>query len=327
MSAPPTQVVTLGESMVLFDPMQDGSLAEGGSFVARVAGAESNTAIGLERLGIPASWVSVVGADRFGDFIVSTLRNEGVDVSAVRRDPSRQTGVFFKERLSRERTGVYYYRRHSAATGLSPADVPRELVRDARLLHVSGITMGLSVSAREAVRRAIEYAKEGSTLVSVDPNLRKELPHETELLSVIRGLLEQADIVLGGLDELAAVLGIDSPERILAELADRDVVARVGSSGALIGRNSGMRRIPPFPVEQVADLVGAGDAFNAGYLAARLRGFEHEAAAEIGTATASYAVRTTGDWEGLPLWEEIMALNGHRWAPQRRGEGTGLGDA
>src|SRR5207249_459940 len=104
---------------------------------------ESNTAIGLARLGLLPAWVSAVGGDPFGRFVVSTLAAEGVDVSSVRTDPARPTGVFFKERMGAS-TSVYYYRAGSAAAGLTPADVPIHLIRECRLLHLSGITIGLS---------------------------------------------------------------------------------------------------------------------------------------------------------------------------------------
>jgi len=307
------QVVTLGESMVLFDPVERGSIARGGTFVARVAGAESNTAIGLVRLGVPAAWVSVVGADPFGEFIRGTLAVEGVAVDAVRIDRRRRTGVFFKERLAPGRTEVHYYRDDSAASGLTPGDVPAELLGGCRMLHVSGITLGLSRSARAAVLHAVELAKAGGALVSIDPNLRKRLPDGSGLTVAIRDVMERADIVLGGLSELEAVLGVASAAEVFGALPGRDVVARVGPRGALVAGDDGeVVRIPPIEVAEVVDAVGAGDAFNAAYLAGRLRGYRHVEAVEIGTAGASFALRTTGDWEALASWEEVMAVNGGR---------------
>lgn len=298
--------------MVLFDPLEQGPISRVCTFVGRVAGAESNSAIGLARLGVRTAWVSVVGADPFGEFIRSTLATEGVAVDAVRIDPERRTGVFFKERLGPDHTEVYYYREDSAASGLTPGDVPVELVGGCRILHVSGITLGLSSSARAAVMRAVDLAAKAGALVSVDPNLRKRLPDHSGLKEAIRDLLHRADIVLGGLSELSYVLGVETAEEVFGALDGRDVVARVGARGALVYVDGAVVEIPAIEVEAVVDTVGAGDAFNAAYLAGRLRGYAHPAAAEIGTAGASFALRTTGDWEALASWDEVMAVNGGR---------------
>ncbi|MCL6637930.1 MAG: sugar kinase, partial [Alicyclobacillus sp.] len=115
-------VVTFGESMVCLTPLQKGSLETVWTFSKRMAGAESNVAIGLARLGHRVAWVSRLGDDGFGRFIFKTLRGEGVDVSAVRWDAEHPTGVFFKE-FSGSHTGVTYYRHGSAASFLQPDDV------------------------------------------------------------------------------------------------------------------------------------------------------------------------------------------------------------
>lgn len=301
----PADVVTLGETMVLLDPVGEGSLEFGGRFVARVAGAESNTAIGLARLGVSSVWVSAVGADPFGRFILSTLEVEDVDVSRVRVDETRPTGVFFKERIS-EATNVYYYRAGSAAASLTPADVPAALIASSRLLHLSGITLGLSDSARAAVHTAIRCAKAGGVLISVDPNLRNALPDDSGLIPAVGQLVREADIVLGGLEELESVLGVQTAEEVFSSLRDKVVVARLGSEGSLISANGDpIVRLAAVSVD-VVDTVGAGDSFNSGFLAAILRGNAPTTAARIGAVVASHTVGSTGDWEAIPRWEEVV---------------------
>jgi 2-dehydro-3-deoxygluconokinase len=99
-------VLTVGETMALLDPVEDGALGAGTRFELRVAGAESNFAIALARLGVPVTWVSRLGADPLGDLVAETLVAEGLDLRYVRRDPARPTGVYFKQRAG-GRTSVF----------------------------------------------------------------------------------------------------------------------------------------------------------------------------------------------------------------------------
>ncbi|NEE30017.1 sugar kinase, partial [Streptomyces sp. SID7982] len=95
-AATTTDVVCLGESMVTFLPSQPGRLADVPSFGRGIGGAESNVACALAAAGHRAAWVGRVGADGFGDHLVETIASYGVDTSAVRRDPVRPTGIYFR---------------------------------------------------------------------------------------------------------------------------------------------------------------------------------------------------------------------------------------
>ena len=161
--------------MVLFSPMGDGPLRYIHHFEKRIGGAESNVCIGLARLGHSAGWVSRVGDDEFGRFVVSAIRAEGVDVSQVRVDPEAPTAVYFKERRAFGGGQVYYYRRGSAASRLSPEDLDPEYIRSAKVLMGSGITPALSPSCRETLEVAVTTAKEAGRLFVFDPNLRLKL--------------------------------------------------------------------------------------------------------------------------------------------------------
>src|SRR4051812_11345604 len=107
----PAEVVSIGESMVSMQPMNEGPLAYAPLFTRSIAGAESNVLIGLSRLGHSTRWISRVGADPFGDIILSTLAGEGVDVSYAKRDPDFPTALYFKEFRGYGDPSVYYYRR------------------------------------------------------------------------------------------------------------------------------------------------------------------------------------------------------------------------
>ena len=138
------RVLTVGETMALLDPLEDGA-----TYRLRIGGAESNVAIALKRLGVDVTWISRLGEDPFGDLVAETLEAEGVDVR-VRRDRTRPTGVYFKSRVSGE-TRMHYYRGGSAASRLSPEDVPHDALDGIDLVHLTGITTALGHSARELV--------------------------------------------------------------------------------------------------------------------------------------------------------------------------------
>ena len=137
------RVVTAGETMVLVVPSAPGRLRHATNLSLSIGGAESNVAIGLARLGIPASWVSALGDDELGELVLNRLRAEGVDTTAVRRVRDRPTGLYLREEVAGS-TRVYYYRRGSAASTLSPGEFEPAVLEGADFLHLTGITAALS---------------------------------------------------------------------------------------------------------------------------------------------------------------------------------------
>src|SRR5512132_3154119 len=167
-------VLTVGETMALVDPVEDGQLRLGMPLTLRFAGAESNFAIALARLGVRVRWVSRLGRDPLGDLIERGLADEEVDVRWVRRDDA-PTGLFLKWRFE-GRSHVVYRRAGPAASRLGREDVPEEALEGVRLVHLTGITMAISDSARELVIDVARRAKERGAAVLFDPNFRPALP-------------------------------------------------------------------------------------------------------------------------------------------------------
>ena len=305
------EALTFGEVMaVLRGP---GPFRLGGSLSLSVAGAEGNVAIGLARLGHRVAWAGRVGADELGELVIRTLRAEGADVSLVSVDPSRPTGLMLAERRIGDLVRVSYYRSGSAGSQLGPADVLPALVPGVRLLHVTGITLALSPAARQAVTAAVERAHEIGATVSVDVNYRARLWPPEEARAALRPVIAQADLVIASADELALVSDDDEPAvaevagRLLAEGATQ-VVVKQGADGATAYTADGVVSHPARPVP-VADVVGAGDAFVAGYLSATLDGLAVPACLDRAAVTAAFAVARSGDWEGLPTRAELSLLD------------------
>ncbi|MFD6204104.1 sugar kinase [Streptomyces rubiginosohelvolus] len=243
-AATTTDVVCLGESMVTFLPSQPGRLADVPSFGRGIGGAESNVACALAAAGHRAAWVGRVGADGFGDHLVETIASYGVDTSAVRRDPFRPTGIYFRTATDRgtDTHEVAYYRAGSAASAMSPANVPYEELFAGRILHLSGITAALSGDCL-ALLRELTAARPGRPLVSFDVNHRPHLWRGGDA-SVLLELARRADLVFVGEDEAEEAWGIVGAEAIRAAVPEPSVlVVKRGSAGATVFA-SGLRPGP-----------------------------------------------------------------------------------
>jgi 2-dehydro-3-deoxygluconokinase len=312
-----TPVVTVGETMALLDAPASGRLGPGSSLPVRIGGAESNVAIGLARLGVGCTWVSRVGDDALGTFVVREIRAEGVRVLA-HRDPAAPTGLMLKEHRNGRPWRVRYYRSGSAASRLSATDIDEtaaEAIADADVLHLSGITAALGPGPLAAVERAVAVARDAGTTVSFDVNHRDTLWPSGTAAPVLARLVAAADVVFAGPDEAALVVGCTPAEpvsfddgevlaRELAKRGPRTVVVKLGALGALALSGDEVHRGPALPVT-VVDPVGAGDAFVAGYLGELVAGGPVPVCLRTGNALGAAVCTVPGDWEGLPTRDEL----------------------
>jgi 2-dehydro-3-deoxygluconokinase len=303
-------VVTLGETMGLFRAGSVGSLAQVSDFVLGIGGAESNVAIALSRLGTPARWVGRVGDDSIGRRVLRELRAEGLDVRGI-IDPSAATGVMIKEQRTNDSTRVQYYRSESAGSRLAVDDLAEADIQNAALLHVTGITPALSVSATQAILEAISLAREAGVPVSFDVNHRSSL-WATDPAPLYREIASRADIVFAGEDEARLLFpGVTAPDALaesIAGLGPGQVIIKRGEAGcsALI---EGARYARAAIVVRAVDTVGAGDAFVAGYLAELLAELPVEERLTTAVTLGAFACLNPGDWEGFPRRDELTLLS------------------
>ncbi|WP_104476675.1 sugar kinase [Actinokineospora auranticolor] len=260
----------MGESMVLFVPGEPGPAHEVTTWTRTVGGAESNVACTLARLGVPSAWVSALGDDPFGHAVVAAVAGAGVDVSGVRFDAVRPTGLYIKE-SDAAGSPVRYYRRGSAASAMGPDVLDRVDLTGVRVVHVSGITAGLSESCRALLWALLDLPRDGFA-VSFDLNWRPALWAEQDR-GVLRDLARRADIVLVGADEAETVWGVGTPAGIRELLPEPStVVVKQGADGATLLELGAEPVFEPALRVEVVEPVGAGDAFAAGFLAATLAG-------------------------------------------------------
>lgn len=292
------EIVTIGEVLAIMLAEQGLPLGAAGTYTAGYAGAEANTAVGLARLGHSVALVTRLGDDDLGRRVHRELRGEGLDVSAVRLDPGRPTGLIVRDAMVGRPTSVAYYRDGSAATALTAADVDAQTLASARALHLCGITPALSDSAHATCLAAVEAAREAGVVVTFDPNVRRRLADADRWREISEVFAARADVVLVGADDADAI-GVEDPIRWAHELGAHTVVVKDGARGAVESEDGVLLHQPAIPVP-VVDTVGAGDAFAAGWLSGWLRGVDRERRLAEAVAVAAAVVATRGDVPGLP---------------------------
>lgn len=300
-------LLTFGESMGIFVADGIGPLEHARGFTLGVAGAESNVAIGVARLGGAATWLGRLGPDATGAIIAARLRASGVRVLAV--PDEAHTGLMIRYQRSSQFIQADYHRAGSAGSRLVPSDVPRAEIEAAGIVHVTGITPALSDTCRATVFTVVEEARAAGVPVSVDVNYRGKLWSRFDAAPVLRDLVSRADLVFAGPEEAALFTDGADPVDGLAKLGPTEVVVKNGPHGCVALIDGERYEVPALKVTAV-DTVGAGDAFVAGYLADRLAGADAGQRLRTAIAAGAFAVTVPGDCEGLPSRAELAALSG-----------------
>ena len=290
-------LVAFGETMIALAPPPGEIVRRTGYLLVDHAGAESNTCVGLARLGLRVAWVSRLGADAAGERILESLSGEGIDTQWVGRDPARPTGLMLKE----PGTGVRYYRSASAASAMGPDALLGAPVAEARAVLVTGVT---ALIGSEPHAAALAFLGSARGLRIVDPNLRAGLWGSDRRAELVRPLIDRCDLLLAGASELLELVGDggDGSAKALAHRAQsrgpREVVVRSAASVGVLTADAWqeleIRR------DDAVDPIGAGDAFNAGYIAVRLRGGPVDEALRAGVRCGAAVTSSPSDTAGFP---------------------------
>ena len=311
MTTPAFDVALFGEAMMLLVADRPGALEDATGFLKRTAGAETNVAIGLARLGFKVGWASRLGADSMARYLLDSMRGEGIDCTHVVCDATQSTGFQFKARVTDGSDPlVESHRKGSAASRMTPADIDEPWLRSARHLHATGVFPAISATTLPTAIRTMDIAREAGRTVSFDTNLRPGLWGSTDTMrSTINALAARADWVLPGIEEGLILTGETAPEavaRFYRAQGAKLVVVKLGAEGAYYDSDTeGTGRVPGFPVEKVIDTVGAGDGFAAGVISALREGKSVPEAVRRGSWIGARAVQVLGDTEGLPTRAQL----------------------
>ncbi len=309
------EIIALGEPMLEFNATQEGGLSEVDQFSVGYGGDTSNFSVAASRLGGQVGYLTALGDDPFGDRFMQLWEAEGIDTSQVKRDPASPTGIYFISRKDGQHHFTYY-RNTSAASKMTVSDLPIDYIRQGRVLHVSGISQAISLSACDAVFAAITAAKTAGVRVSYDPNLRIKLWPIERAKAIIHQTAAMADLFLPSYEDATALTDLESPEAIANFYLDMGpgvVVLKLGSEGALLatrsedGTTNKLQRLSAYPVDPV-DMTGAGDTFDGAFVVSWLSGQPLDHCVRFANAAGAIATTGLGAVTPVPHKDQVDAF-------------------
>lgn len=307
-------ILTFGEPLIVFSNSSHEGIMYERQFQADVAGAELNTAVGLARLGVFATFSAAVGDDPFGAFILRELRAEGIDTTPVSLVQGASTGVFFKMPMGLDGDPrVEYYRSQSAmALGNYSAEECIPLINSGNVgwVHTTGITRMVSKSTRIETDRILKTAMDRRVVISFDINIRLKLGNLSLWRQNLQEVLPFTTWVFMGDSEAKQVYDTEDVTQVYEHILGsgfngRGLVIKQGASGSTAITEEGIYHMEAFPIRHIVDTVGAGDGYNAGFIAGINAGWGIHQAMKLGSIIGAYAVSSRGDSSGYPSWNVV----------------------
>ncbi len=305
--------LTVGEPIALFGSEEvDKSLKDARHFQKFLAGAEVNVAVGVSRLGHTTQYITCLGKDPFGAFIIDQLNENNIGTDYIEETEDYWTAFQLKDRVSTGDPNIFYFRKGSAAAHFNQAILDQIDFSDVKFAHLSGIFPAISKEALASFRYLVQLLKEHNIRTTFDPNLRPQLWESQEVMvETINELASHAEIILPGINEGEILMGSRDPEKIADFYlqngeATKTVIVKLGEEGAYVKQKDGTSfTVPGFSVPEVVDTVGAGDGFAAGLITALMEGQSLEEAVTRANAVGALAVQSPGDSDGYPTPAEL----------------------
>ncbi len=288
------------------------------SFTKYVGGSPANITIAAVKLGLNTGFIGRVSDDSFGRFIVQSLNAWQVDTSQIVIDRSQSvTGLAFTEIKSPTECSILMYRDNVADLKLEPNDVNEQFIKQAKAILLSGTALSKSPS-REAVFRALEWARKHGTIVIFDIDYRPySWNSRDEVSTYCRLVAEKSDIILGGREEFEL---LDSDAALVKQMDDRTlancrfnhdtklIVVKHGDQGSIAFTKEGVTcQVGIYPA-QVVKTFGAGDSFAGAFIFSLMQGYDLELCLHYGSAAASIVVSSHSCSDAMPTVEQIRAV-------------------
>jgi len=298
-------LVALGEPLLEFNQTRAGEA----QYLQGFGGDTSNCIIAASRLGASTAYVTRLGDDAFGRAFLALWQRESVDTGGVRTDSDAPTGIYFVTHGDGGHE-FSYLRAGSAASRMRPADLPLDVIRNAKVLHVSGISQAISASACDSVFAAIDAAREAGAAISYDSNLRLKLWPLARARAVIVATLPLADWFMPSLEEAALLSGASETDAILDWCHERGaalVALKTGAAGVWVSSENVREHISGHRVDAI-DATGAGDCFDGAFVARIVAGDDALSAARYANAAAALATTGYGAVDPLPRHADVVAF-------------------
>lgn len=302
-------VITIGDGMIAMCPKEKGPIIFSNTFERKIGGAELNVAIGCARLGIEVGWISRLGNDEFGKYILKTVRGEGVDVSQVKLVDGYPTSVYFREVLANGESRSFYYRENSPTTTMDKESLNEDYFKNTKVLHITGVFPSINDKNKEILLESIKLAKKYNLCISFDPNIRLKMWNMEQARNFINKFLNDVDILLVGDEEISILLDEEDITKAIKKFHDigiEKVIVKRGAKGAIGSYKNNVYSVDSIKPKALIDTVGAGDGFAAGFLAASLKGKSFEESIQFANAVGSLVVGVEGDNEGLPYYDDVL---------------------
>jgi 2-dehydro-3-deoxygluconokinase len=303
-------IISLGEAMVEFN--QTGK-ENGRLYLQGFGGDTSNFAIAAARQGARVAYLSALGDDPYGHLLRQLWNEEDVDHTDVLTDSNAFTAVYF---VTHDEAGHHFsfFRSGSAASRMAAAQLPRQRIASARLLHLSGISLAISPAACDTAYMAMDIARQAGTKISFDTNLRLKLWSIDRARAIMNDVIGRSDLCLPSYDDMSAITGLTDPDAIVdhcLRLGANSVALNLGEQGALVADANQRHRIAPHPCQPV-DATGAGDTFGGAFAHRWLQGDSLEAAGRYAATAAALSTQGFGAVAPIPTARQVRQalLNG-----------------
>lgn len=311
------KTLLVGEPIGMFVAKTTGELDKVKEWELSSAGAELNVGIGLRRLNHEVGYLTKLGKDPLGQFLVSRMNEDGITTELISYHDSEFTAIQLKQKVEEGDPKTFNYRNHTAARTLEPKDVENLDYSSYDWIHCTGVFAGLTDKTRETIKFINEKAKEVNCIFSFDPNLRPYLwPSEQYMADYMNYMASKSDYFFPGIGECKICIGTDDPElaaKKYLELGAKCVIIKLGSKGAYYNNGIESGYVDGFKVDKIVDTVGAGDGFAAGCISALKEGLPLKEAIRRGNAIGAIQLTCKGDNEGLPTREELEKfMNGDK---------------
>lgn len=302
-------IISIGECMI--ELFSEEPIESADSFTRSFAGESVNILVAASRLGNTTGYITRLGSDPFTPYLLGSWQREGIDTSQSKQVPGFNAVHFIATLPNGERDFVYY-RKDSAPTTIKPTDIDPNYIRQAKIMHISGVAQAISPTAGDAVLHAAQIARENNITVSYDPNYRHQLWSHTDARAGMERVIPYVDYFLPSLPADTDVLfGTQDAQTIIDQSLESGatiVAVKMGAEGAIIGTIDGTFSIPPYTAGPVVDTTAAGDAFNAGFLHGMLENMSPKDAGTFAAIAAGCKIRGRGAISTMPTGREVYEI-------------------